>query len=293
MLMRSTAHFTSETAAAREIAPSDRLVIRERVVETGEWTISIPAIATVSVSTASRTLYRGALLTAAGISAVGGLANYVLAAVGPTLPILVAALAVTAIFALLSVRTTSTHVLSFTSSDGSRCSVTSANQAALNDIRVFLADKINRQDCRATRIFHLNREGSGALGVNEALQAISERADATAVAVAVHPVPEPHLIEPIALVPAETLAARETSGGIDYSSVLGQVTDLHRFYERHPQATHVRERLSEMELLMRSGTPSPAQQVRVRELALDLSNIMSAYPHMTQLFAHVTRLVSR
>jgi hypothetical protein len=294
MLMRSTAHFTSETAATREIAPSDKLTIRERIVETGDWTISIPAIATVSVSAERRSIYRGALLTGAGMAAVAGLANYVVALVTPTLPILVAALALTAIFALLSVRTRNSFVLAFTANDGSRCSVTSKNQAALNEIRTFLTEKINRQDCRACRVFHLNGEGpNAALGVNEALRAISERADATAVAVNIAP-DVPHLDQPIALVPVDAPPApRDASCGVDYSSVLAQVTDLHRFYERHPQAAHIRERLSEMELLMRSGTPSAPQQVRVRELALDLSNIMSAYPQMTQLFGHVTRLVSR
>lgn len=298
MLMRSTAHFTSEAATSREIAPSDKLTIRERVVETGDWTISIPAIATVSVSAEHRSIYRGALLTAAGIAALGGLANYVVALVTPALPILVAALALTAIFALLSVRTRSNFVLAFTANDGSRCSVSSTNQAELNDIRTFLTEKINRQDCRACRVFHLNGEGPNAdLGVNEALRAISERADATAVAVSANVAPDaPHqLDQPITLIPTPDPAPppRDHSGGVDYSSVLAQVTDLHRFYERHPQATHIRERLSEMELLMRSGTPSAPQQIRVRELALDLSNIMSAYPHMTQLFGHVTRLVSR
>lgn len=296
MLMRSTAHFTSETATSREIAPSDRLTIRERIVETGNWTISIPAIATVSVHTERRSIYlRTALLIGAGITAVTGLANYVVALVAPTLPILVAALALTAILALLSVRNRNGFVLAFTVNDGSRCSVSSKNQTELNEIRTFLTEKINRQDCRACRVFHLNGEGAtAALGVNEALRAISERAEATAVAISANLASDaPHQFDQaIALIPTDAPAPRYTSGGIDYSSVLAQVTDLHRFYERHPQAVHIRERLSEMELLMRSGTPSAPQQVRVRELALDLSNIMSAYPHMTQLFGHVTRLVS-
>lgn len=290
MLMRSTAHFTSEAAGSREFEPTGRLSIRERIVETGDWTISIPAIATVSVSARRRPLSRWALLAAASLIAVAGLANYVVGLLTPTLPILVAALAMTAILALLSVRAKAGYVLSFTANDGSRCSVTSTNQAELKEIRTFLTDKINRQDCRACRVFNLDGKGAGdggALGVNEALRAISERADATAVAVQLTPE------APIPLFPLDAVAPVSSDGSIDYSSVLAQVTDLHRFYERHPQATHIRERLSEMELLMRSGTPSSTQQVRVRELALDLSNIMSAYPHMTQLFGHVTQLVSR
>lgn len=292
MLMRSTAHFTTEAAGAQQIEPNNRISIRERIVETGDWTISIPSIATVSVNAPRQTVYRGVLLTLASVSAVAGLSNYALSFFAPTLPALIASLAVTAICALLSLRTKGLYQLAFTSSDGTRCTVSSKDQKQLNEIRAFLTEKINRQDCRACRVFHLNGTGEaepGSLTVSDALRAISERSDS--------PVAAPLLAEPIALVPApEALLSRpqETSGsGVDYSSVLAQITDLHRFYERHPQATHIRERLSEMELLMRSGTQSVGQQQRVRELALDLSNIMSAYPHMTQLFAHITQLVSR
>lgn len=295
MLMRSAAHFTNDVAGSREIEPSDRLTIRERIVETGDWTISIPAIATVSVSTQKQAIYRGALLLAASVSALAGLANYALGVVGPTLPVLVAALAITAICALFSVRSKSRYVLAFTSSDGSRCTVSSGNQAKLNEIRAFLAEKINRQDCRACRIFHLDADeradAGGTLGVNEALRAISERADPSAVAGSVGP--DEYPIPLVAESPAPHPGPGGSSSGVDYASVLPQVTDLHRFYERHPQAVHIRERLSEMELLMRAGTPSVTQQARMRELALDLTNIMSAYPHMTQLFAQVTRLASR
>lgn len=296
MLMRSTAHFTTEAAGAQQIEPNSRLSIRERIVETGDWTISIPSIATVSVIAPRQTVYRGFLLTLAAFSACAGLANYVLAFFSPTLPALIASLAVTAICALLSVRTKSVYQLAFTSSDGSRCTVSSKDQKQLNEIRAFLAEKINRQDCRACRVFHLNGSGEaepGSLAVSDALRAISEHSEAAPVPVHGGPI----LSEPVALVPVpEQLMPRpqEASGsGVDYSSVLAQITDLHRFYERHPQATHIRERLSEMELLMRSGTQSMGQQQRVRELALDLSNIMSAYPHMTQLFGHITQLVSR
>lgn len=296
MLMRSTAHFTTEAAGAQQIEPNNRLSIRERIVETGDWTISIPSIATVSVIAPRQTAYRGLLLTLAAASAVAGLSNYVMAFFAPTLPALIASLAVTAICALLSVRTMGVYQLAFTSSDGSRCTVSSKDQKQLNEIRAFLAEKINRQDCRACRVFHLNGSGEaepGSLTATDALRAITERTDTAPATVQ----PMPFLAEPVALVPLpETFVSRpqESAGnGVDYSSVLAQITDLHRFYERHPQATHIRERLSEMELLMRSGTQSAGQQQRVRELALDLSNIMSAYPHMTQLFGHITQLVSR
>lgn len=292
MLMRSTAQFTYEAAGAQQIEPRNRLTVRERIVETGDWTISIPAIATVSVSPRRRPVFRALLLTAACVGAVAGLANYVLAVVTPTLPVLVASLAFTAICALLSLLNWGVYELAFTSSDGSRCTVSSTKEKQLNEIRAFLAEKINRQDCRACRVFRLDMEADsepGALAMSDALRAMSERTDAGAVADQIPPEPTIRLV-PIDQLPKDTSTS---GGGVDYSSVLAQITDLHRFYEKHPQASHIRERLSEMELLMRSGTPSASQQQRVRELALDLSNIMSAYSHMTQLFGHVTQLVNR
>jgi hypothetical protein len=292
MLMRSSAHFTGESVMSRPIEATDRLTIRERIVETEDWTIAVPAIATLSVTDERQgSLYQGALLAAAAISAVAGLANYALSAVAPALPILVAALALTAIFALLSVRGKRRFVLALTTSDGSRCTVASENIAELNDIRAFLAEKINRQDCGAIRVFQLNsasQPDAKALPGGEALHAITEHTAATTV----HAAGDARAV----LSPDTVLAnpaPRPEGGSTDYASVLGQITDLHRFYEKHPQAVHIRERLSEMELLMRSGTPSQAQRTRVRELALDLTNIMSAYPHMTQLFNHVTSLAGR
>ncbi len=277
---------------ARDLDPTDRLTIRERIVESGDWTIAVPAIATLSVlAERPGSLHRGALLTASAVSAVAGLTNYALSAVTPALPILIAALAVTAICALLSVRgKPQRYVLALTTSDGSRCTVASDSIAELNEIRAFLAEKINRQDCSAIRVFQLQSGGTPearTLAMNEALSVLADRGET---AVAKLGVSEGASAAQAVL--HVTTPARE-GGSTDYASVLGQITDLHRFYEQHPQAGHIRERLSEMELLMRSGTPSLAQRTRVRELALDLTNIMSAYPHMTQLFNQVTSLASR
>lgn len=290
MLMRSTAHFTTEPATARAADAGSRLTIRERIVEADDWTIAVPAITSVSIGAQRRSgVYRVALLSLGAMAAVTGLANFALAVVTPALPILIGSLVFTAICALLSVLGQSGYVLALSTSDGNRWTVASNNVAELNDMRAFLTEKINRQDCRAIRVFQLGglgRDGN-AVGPSEALRAIAESADTTSL----HP--SSHIS---AVLPNVSLAApipEHEGGSTNYDSVLGQITNLHRFYEQHPQALHIRERLAEMELLMRSGTPSQAQRTRVRELALDLTNIMSAYPHMTQLFSHVTALAGR
>lgn len=287
MLMRSTTHFTGEAIAPRAVQSGERLTIRERIVEADSWSIAVPAIATLSVAREREgKLLSSALLTAAGAAALAGLANYALSAVMPALPLLIAALAVTAICVLLSVRGKHRYVLAITTNDGSRCTVAADSMAEINEVRAFLAEKINRQDCGAIRVFQLSgpeRRDNPPVALPAAVTQ----------AIATEPAPMPDIIMALSPEPQPQAAEAAYGGSTDYASVLGQITDLHRFYEKHPQATHIRERLAEMELLMRSGTPSPTQRTRVRELALDLANIMSAYPHMTQLFNQVTSLAGR
>ena len=292
MLMRSPAYSTIEGFKTRQINPSGSLTIRERIVETGQWTIAIPAIATVSLNKSSRPLFRIISLFAAVMSASAGLTNYALKLMAPAEPWLLASGALAAIFVLLTLRDKDRYVLALTANDGSRCAVSSSDKRELENIRAFLAEKINSQDCMAARTFDLDKkEARHKTNTTDTKQllavAASSGADTTAPNLHSEDLAEQH---ETLLLPANDIDAGASDGSVDYASVIGQVTDLHRFYERHPQAAHIRERLSEMELLMRSGTPSETQRHRMRELSLDLSNIMAAYPHMTQLFAQVSRL---
>lgn len=282
MLMRSNAQFTSGQLGPREVDPANRLTVRERIIETAEWTVCVPSIETLSVNTDRRTGQRLFYWTAGLVMALAGGANYVLTLVTPILPVLVAALAAAALAVLLGFRVRSRHELMVTSNEGNTFAIGSPNRAKLDEIHAFVAEKINRQDIHARRMFYLDGRdedelGAHALGVDEALMAIAERADATSAQGA-----GPR---------AAVAPVRQDS--IDYASVLPQVTEMHRFYERRADAGHIRERLSELELLMRSGTPAEQQQTRVRELALDLTNIMSSSPPVAELFIQVSRLVAR
>jgi hypothetical protein len=66
---------------------------------------------------------------------------------------------------------------------------------------------------------------------------------------------------------------------------------MHRFYARQPNTQHLEQRLSELELLMRAGTPTNAQKTRLRELSNDMSQILQAYPQAVELFDHIGSLV--
>ncbi len=79
----------------------------------------------------------------------------------------------------------------------------------------------------------------------------------------------------------------------DYSAVLSQVTELNRFYVQTPDTQHIEERLSEMEVLMRSGTPNEEGRERIRVLSGELSTILQVYPTMVQLFDNISSLTQQ
>jgi hypothetical protein len=78
---------------------------------------------------------------------------------------------------------------------------------------------------------------------------------------------------------------------VDYAAVLPAIVEMHRFYGRQPGTQHLEQRLSELEMLMRAGTPTPSQKERVRELTGEMSSILQAYPQAVDLFQHIGSLV--
>ena len=78
---------------------------------------------------------------------------------------------------------------------------------------------------------------------------------------------------------------------VDYTGVLPAIVEMHRFYARQTGTQHLEQRLSELELLMRAGTPTSAQKVRLRELSGEMSQILGAYPQAVELFDHINGLV--
>ncbi|MBY0559092.1 MAG: hypothetical protein K2Q04_04465 [Hyphomicrobium sp.] len=78
---------------------------------------------------------------------------------------------------------------------------------------------------------------------------------------------------------------------VDYTGVLPAIVEMHRFYARQAGTQHLEQRLSELELLMRAGTPTSAQKTRLRELSGEMSQILGAYPQAVELFDHIDSLV--
>jgi hypothetical protein len=62
---------------------------------------------------------------------------------------------------------------------------------------------------------------------------------------------------------------------IDYSAVLPTTTDRIRHFSQQADTQHITDRLSEMEFLMRSGTPTAVGRSRMCDLVHDVTSIIN------------------
>jgi hypothetical protein len=254
--------------------------VRERVIESGGQTINIASIASMSVATRHRNALRWGLWFTGALVTCLGLFNEAVRYFDFGIWGTVAIIAFGAVLGTLGFFARSFSTMTIRSVDGARLTMSSPDCAMFNEIQAFLTDKINRHDNLSRRSFE----------VANATRQQWKQAEAQA---------RPRADQPLALAmqaveAAEAAADHPVDGPayVDYGAVLGQVTELQRFYARQPDAAPIGHRLSELELLMRAGSPSPQQKARVSELALDLGTVMQGYPPMAQLFQHIQHLAS-
>lgn len=211
-----------------------------------------------------------------------------------------------------------TYYLLLASNDGTLSRFKSADRALLDEVRNLLTDKINRAD--DSMVFTINFEKGeidnlaiGALPSGQLLNgaghgmgpsggaAVQSERQASVSSVrprATGGLDVSHLSHGPARQPRTQMGGTSAPTGdssadtfVDYSSVLPAIVEMHRFYARQPGAQHLEQKLSELELLMRAGTPTPAQKTRLRELAADMSQILAPYPQAVELFDHIGGLV--
>jgi hypothetical protein len=315
-----------ESAAATKTFGSLR--IDRRVLSTPTRTIAIANIATVSTGThvAHRPTSIYWLLTLLFVlMALGSMRPDF--TWGPLTPtggtVLLGFLAV--VFAGLALRPDDkTHYLLISSADGVLSRFTAPDRTILEEVRTILTDKINRADESMTFNINFDRghiENLGGAGQPAALPPPSpdhgpqhtsqpvrpgnmnmggpERGPPTAggrprqnpsenTASPARPQRgQPSLSSPLNGT-AKPNAAAESF--IDYSGVLPAIVEMHRFYARQSGTQHLEQRLSELELLMRAGTPTISQKTRLRELSGEMSQILGAYPQAVELFDHISNL---
>jgi len=195
-----------------------------------------------------------------------------------------------------------THYLVITTSDGLRTRFTGASRDTVDEVWRILTDKIDKDDIGSTfnvnfengTIENLNVGEVGTLAADTIVQGSNNQVVSASPGARLA-TRETHNVatnSPGAQIGTGNVQSASTNAltHVDYSGELSQVEDMQRFYARQPNAHHVAERLSELELLMRSGTPSTEGRSRVRDLAVDLSTIMQAYPALVQFFQGIAKL---
>jgi hypothetical protein len=192
-----------------------------------------------------------------------------------------------------------------TTNDGTRSLFSSGHsRETLEKVRRVLSDKINAQDEAATYtvnfatgvIENLNLEKGASLNADTVVAGDGNQVVANSPGGRIATADQTFSATSS---PGAQIGFGNTQAGntltvtyIDYSGVLPQIEQMHRFYARDPNAAHVAERLSEMEVLMRSGTPTEPGRSRIRALATDLSTILQGYPPLVQFFHDIVRLAT-
>ena len=298
---------TRQAARASHTQTFAALHIDRRVLTTPSRTIAIANVATVSVGTHVEhrprlILFVGAVTLAVmafGATQIGLAAMGTINIVAVVLGLLAAGLA---LFALKP--DDKTHYLLISSSDGVMTRFAADDRSVLDEVRRLLSERINSG--AETPTYSVNFE----TGVIENLSIAAPSATAPSLSAPQpasaaangggRPHPEPAFSNdrapgafprgPAPNGAAPTQAPAEVY--IDFSALLPAVVEMYRFYARQPNAQHLEQRLSELELLMRAGAQTQGQKSRVRELTRDLAHILQAYQPAVQVFERISGMAA-
>lgn len=282
------------------------LQIYERVLDTGDRTISIDSIATVSIETRKRWKWRLAAALLAlycGAMIVSSLRIPAEMRIFSSIVPLEAWIAVLALAVLTALFFRDVTYLQIGASDGSRTIFRSKDRAFLAEVKAFLLAKINERNTAATNYFHFGDHISG--------DKIAGDKQTTTTTTTVHGTGNqvvtgnvetrsfegPSVNQAIGAAMAQVGTGHTATGNaltlarIDFRDVLPQVTQMRDFYASQPRMEHLEQRLSELETLMKQGGTTRESRSRMRDLAVDLGTILQAYPTVVQIFQHIARLV--
>jgi hypothetical protein len=309
---------TSENAAATKTFGTLR--VEQRVLMTPSRTIPIASISAINIGSHAIAKPRGVYWLFVALFAAmtwGSMRpDFSLGAPAPTAFSFVLAI-IMLVFVFLALRSDdNTDYLLVSSNDGVLSRFTAADTGFLDEVFAILTDKINRGDEQSA--FNINFDTcqietlSGGTGYADAMPRPNGAAWPANSGGAPAPTTAHSYVSPATPngrsngqlpSPAAKPSQRRpnapmngSNGGaagafIDYAAVLPAIVEMHRFYGRQPGTQHLEQRLSELEMLMRAGTPTPSQKERVRELTGEMSSILQAYPQAVDLFQHIGSLV--
>lgn len=288
--LQSILSATDSVGGTREFG---QLNIRERVLDMGGRTVTVANISTVSLGKVNKSRARLVLWILAAAGTIAGGVSMYLGDLGGVLALLLAVA-----FAWLAFRNKDVVTLAIGTNDGARTLFSSIDEAYLVEIKQFLTEKINTGDMRAgTFIIDQSKQD---ISIGKVVAGNDHSVNADTIVTGSHN-------QVAANSPGTRFGRSETSysavnspkaqvgtgnvsSRIDYSSVLPGVEHWHRQAAESPGWEHVAQRLSDLEALLKSGTPNADGRGKVRSLVSDLSSMLQAYPAAVQLFQSVARL---
>ncbi|MGE0851454.1 MAG: DUF6232 family protein [Hyphomicrobiaceae bacterium] len=272
-----------------------QLTIDKRVLVTPKSTISIPNIAVISSGTmpVANRLVWGLVLALV----VGTVAAFSIGDAHTSQPIAAAGAIMAAAALILAVFFSRTRkpTLVISSSDG-RATLFTGQPDTLDEVRRLLTDKINTDD--DTAVYRVNLEKGAIQSINAAhAGSIGSAGPGFGGQVAAAGNNRLDTADPFAQAasaPGAQLgnghAASGNSFHVDYSLILPQIVEMQRFYAQRQDTRDIAERLSELEHLMRAGTPTVGSRSRLSQLIGDLSSMLGAYPGVVQIFQQAARM---
>lgn len=288
--LQSILSATDSVGGTREFG---QLNIRERVLDMGGRTVTVANISTISLGKVGKSKAR---LVLWALAAAGAVAGGVFLSIGDFSGVLMLLLA--AVFAWLAFRNKDVLTLAIGTNDGARTLFSSTDEAYLLEIMRFLTEKLNTGDLRA-RTFIIDQSkqeitiGKVVAGSDHSVNAENIVSGSHNQVAANSPGARFGRSETTYSAvnsPKAQMGTGNVSSRIDYSSVLPGVEQWQRQAAQSAGWEHVAERLSELEVLLKSGTPNPDGRGKVRSLVADLSSMLQAYPAAVQLFQSVVRL---
>jgi hypothetical protein len=271
--------FLRYVSGQRKSETFGQLTIEKRVLITPKSTISIANIAVISsgiVRIASKPVWALALaLLAGGVATLtygGTRIGFTEAAAGAAM--VIGALVLARFFAK-----TEKPCLSISTSDG-HTSLFTGQAKTLEEVRRLLSEKINADDETATYRVHFEK---GLIHTVSAGHGAFLGAMGPSIGSHISAGP-----------PSAPLGNGHYATGnavhADYSQVLPNIVEMQRFYAQRQDTQDIADRLSELEHLMRSGTPTPGSRSRLSQLLGDLSSLLGAYPGVVQVFQQAARI---
>ena len=199
---------------------------------------------------------------------------------------------------------TETHRLAISTNDGSVTYFTGSSRETIEEVRRLLGDKINADDHTSTYTINfetgtIDNVNITTVGQMSGGAVVQGEGNETAVNSPGARIATADTTMTVTNSPGAQVGYGHAASGntatltrIDFGTAAETLAEWRAYYEQHAEGRELAAKLAEAEALVRSGTPSPGERSRLRDVILDLSQILQGFPPAVQLFRSILGLVA-